>query len=93
MAYFRIELGSNFLEYKKTSTGAAQFHDEVCLSNTDEFKFFVQGVQVSREEAFEASNAILEAAWNKKNITHKRVDVCIGASNLPSNYHGVLVRR
>lgn len=88
---FKITFADQSLEFR--ASAYEQFYDEVCNAPTDDYRFFVDGNQVSREGAFAAVTACREAWLTKKEKTHKQIWVLHGVANLPSNYHAIWVRR
>jgi hypothetical protein len=75
---FRLELDGEHRDYRATQVH--QFCDDVCMAMESEgYKYFVDGKAVSRDDALMSCEGLIEAAWNKKNKTHKRVMVSVGS--------------
>ena len=56
-------------------------HEAANWQNIDDAQTFrLSGAQVSAAEFFGAAQAAVEAAWDKKAVTHKRVSVQHGAT-------------
>ena len=87
---FRLELGDNGQDYRANL--AAAFLNDCCYA-TDEYRFFVDGQIVSRSAAMAAAEEILDAKWEKKSQTHKRVNVRVGASQANNTYREVWVKK
>lgn len=69
-------------EYRKTSWAEAR---NVVLGYVEAgLRYFVQGNEVSRDAFLDATYSVEEAAFNKKNQTHKQITishgVCAGRS-------------
>lgn len=88
---YRIELGDAALNFR--ASAVHDFHREVFFAESADFRFFVDGKQVTKEQALEACQAAFDAAFEKKSQTHKRVRVCKGVTTLPSNYRNIWVRK
>jgi len=59
---------------------AAQCHQAAQVVNHPGTKFFFVGKEVSAQDWFTLVYAAVDAAWDKKNLTHKRVKVLYGSS-------------
>jgi len=59
---------------------ASQCHQAKQVSNYDGTRFFLADAEVTGEVWFAAVHAAIDAAWDKKNQTHKRVRVLHGTS-------------
>ena len=89
---FRIEFGGQSQDYRKNQWGWFR-NDVLGCYPVSEYKFFVDGEQVSKEQALQEVDDVGEEYLNKKLKTHKRVMVCTGVTTLPNNWHEVWVRR
>lgn len=89
---YRLELAEDFRDYR--ATAYAEFRNDVLFSSDAEgYRYFVDGKQVTRAEAIVAANSAADAAWAKKEQTHKRVRVSVGASTCDNTYREVWVRK
>lgn len=89
---YRLELEDESRDYRASAVHA--FRDDVCCAPEAEgYRYFVDGHQVSRADALAACKAAIDAEWEKKLTTHKRVRVSVGASNCDNTYREVWVRR
>mgnify|MGYP000909706741 FL=1 len=89
---YRLELAEDFRDYR--ATAYAEFrNDELMAPEADGYRYFVDGKPVTRREALDAANAAADAAWAKKEQTHKRVRVSVGASTCDNTYREVWVRK
>ena len=89
---YRLELGDQSRDYH--ATAVHEFRDAVIYApETDGYRYFVDGVSVSRSEALAACDAAIAAKWDKKAETHKRVRVSVGATTCANTYRKVWVRK
>ena len=88
---FRIESADGSKDYRATSPG--EFRNDLCSCAEGEFKFFVDGNQVTIAAAFDAADAQIAAATANKEKTHKRIWVSEGASRAHNTFHPKWVRK
>ena len=89
---YRLELNDFSRDYRATSS--EEFRTDVIYApESDGYRYFVDGKQVSRSDALAACDEAAAARWIKKLETHKRVRVSVGATTLPNTYREVWVRR
>ena len=89
---YRLELGDEARDYRATAVHA--FRDDVCCApESDGYRYFIDGRQVSRSDALAECRVAIDAAWDKKLATHKRVLVSVGASTCDNTYREVWIRR
>jgi hypothetical protein len=89
---YRLQLASDYRDYR--ATAVHQFRDDVCISFPDDgYQYFVDGVEVSRANALAACEVAINAKWDKKSETHKRVRVSVGASTASNTYREVWIKR
>lgn len=79
------------------ATGWASFWNDILnISIHGEeslWTFLLNKKPVSFDEMKEACKEAHIAWKTKKELTHKRIRVCIGATALPSNFHSVWVKK
>lgn len=89
---FKLQLGDITNNYR--ATASHRFYSDAFWSSEDAgYKYFVDGLMVTRLKALESAQLQMEADYNKKLKTHKRVTVYQGATTLSSAKKEIWVKR
>jgi hypothetical protein len=83
------------VRFRATSYGDfSSFLDEIMWSNEESgWNYYVENVMVSYEQARAAVDQAFADAKTKKELTHKRVRISVGATCLPNTYKTVWVKK
>ena len=83
------------VRFRATSYGDfSSFLDEIMWSNEESgWNYYVENVMVSYEQARAAVDQAFADAKAKKELTHKRVRISVGATCLPNTYRSVWVKK
>lgn len=94
MAYFEIHAQGEIVQRKKNEYASFK-HDLLnCIDHAVKFDMIiVNKKEVTAQQAIDLCDALHEEWLEKKNQTHKKVMVSVGATNLPNTYRSVWVRR
>jgi hypothetical protein len=96
MKYMAIEgKTQKNVRFRATSYGDfSAFLDEVMWSNEQSsWNYYVENVMVSYEQARAAVDQAFADAKAKKELTHKRVRISVGATCLSNTYRSVWVKK
>ena len=70
------------------------FLEDVMLHNEESgWNYYVENVMVSYEQARAAVNQAFADAKAKKELTHRRVRISVGATCLPNTYREVWIKK
>lgn len=88
--FIRIANGSAAVEFTRAYAAAAR---NELLECDDNLSFFVDGKPATRLECIAACEEVMQAAFDKKSQTHKRVRISQGATACSNTYREVWVKR
>ena len=90
---YKITLGKESVSFRATAYN--EFKDQValCFASDAGYIFTIDGAEVTKEQALEHCADVKQAAWDKKNITHKRIVVSTGCTTLSNTKQEIWVKR